>query len=900
MISPQNLPPILSTKLYRPPVTEDFVSRPLIEQTLNNVLAKPLTIVVAPAGYGKSTVVSAWDHQNPYKSAWLSLDDSDSDPRVFLTYFLAAVRTATPDFGNDIQGIVDAEVLPSPDVIAIYLSNELELLNQPLTLVLDDFHKIRHPDIHEMLDVLLAHPPSNFHLILSCRRDPAISLQALRARNQVAEIRMRDLIFSVEDTSALVNAANIGEIKKPAIRHLHERTEGWPAGIRLAMLASLRQDNPENYLRNFGSRNLHLQEYILQDLFGGLPDAIQECLLSTAVLEQFCAPLCDAVIAGEGETGLSGIEFVDFLRNSGLPIVSLDSDGRWYRYHHLFNDLLLQRLGETAERPRIIDIHRQAAAWLTENHLIEDAIRHSLAADDSETAVGLVEKFRHIRMADDEWSRLERWLSLFDPEVIEQSLPLTILECWLDLSHRYELADLFERLPKARQLLESVCMSAKEYAQVSLELDVLDCPLAYVSMDSTATARFADGAISDLPPDREYVRSIALMYRAGAHQIDGDIAGAEELIQRHITSREFQNPNSTARMLQALCFIYWADGDTEKLEATAKRLIDVSSEHSLWWSLSFGHYFAGVTRYDRGELDKAIEHLSAVVDRAHVFPIQNVAHCWYPLSLAHEANGDSESAEKFASGISQFCLERANPQFIATSQAFAAELAARQSNNSKARKWMDTYKPEPGMILHRFFHPEVAWLKIAASIADKELRPQIDDVAARLLDIMARSNHLRLKIDVLGIQALLASRNGDESTAADLIRGAIEIGQPGQLIRPLADLGPEIASILTRLELDEQGLEYVGQIIASMGSDTAGPAADKTRIHGLPDTLSDRESEILGLMAQGLRNKEIGEKLFISPGTVKRHAHNIYGKLAVRSRQEAVAKAKGLGILVSD
>ena len=377
---------------------------------------------------------------------------------------------------------------------------------------------------------------------------------------------------------------------------------------------------------------------------------------------------------------------MDFVRQSGLPVVPLDDEGKWYRFHHLFNELLRSRLDETTDRSQIREIHQRAANWLAENHYVEDAIRHSLAADNITFAIELVNRFRHQRMANDEWPRLERWLKLFDPTDIEQSVPLMILESWLDLSHRYELAELFERLPKARQLLESADVSEEERELLSLELDALDCPLGYVSLDSENTARRADAAISNLPPDREYVRSIALMYRVGACQIAGDIPGAEELIQRHITSREFQNPNSTARMLQALCFVYWADGDTGKLEATARRLIDISSEHNLLWSLSFGRYFAGVADYERDNVDGAIEHLSTIVERKHHYPIQNVAHCSFLLSQAHETRGRSDTAEKIADDISRFCLERANPQFISTSEAYAAELAAQAGQQSQGQQ----------------------------------------------------------------------------------------------------------------------------------------------------------------------------------------------------------------------
>jgi LuxR family maltose regulon positive regulatory protein len=888
--------PILRTKLYRPPVTDDYVSRPTIERSLEASINKPLTLVVAPAGYGKTTLVSRWLSEFDSQYAWLSLDESESDLRLFLSYVLEALQTIDASFGAEFKGIIEAESLPAPDTLAIYLCNDLDSLDKRAVLVLDDYHRIRSPDVNQLLDALLLHPSRNLHLLLVTRRDPTIAIQTLRAHNMVGEVRMRELQFTSSETHELVQRSNIGSIRTSTIDELHKSTEGWPAGIRLALLASRHKQDPQEYLSNFGSRNLRVKNYIVDDVIGELPEHIQSGLMYTALLGSFSAPLCDACLSDNGRTGGEGEQFMEVLRQSGLPIVFLDGEHDWLRYHHLFGEMLRQRLEESRDRAFVRDIHKRAATWYAQNRYIEDGITHAIAAGDNEFAVGLVGQFRHEQMANDDWPRMERWLKLFDPAVIRENLELMLLECWLDLSYRYELASLFERIDIAQALLEQLD-EGEERDQLSMEIDVLQSPFTYVYMDSGRGRQLTEPAISRMSPDREYIRSIALMYCAGAYQLDGELSKAEDLVQKHLGSRDFSNPNSTARLLQALCFMYWASADVSKLEVAAKRLLELSLEHKLSWSISFGHYFVGVVAYERDCLDEAIAHLAEVVDRPHHFPIQNVTHCAYVLCLAYEAKGQSNMATRVATRAAELSLERANSQFITTTEAFAAELASRRSQTVDVERWVESATPTPETLLHRFFHPEVAWVKAVVTQNLPDHQAKAGEVIDSLLEVMARSHHRRLHIDVLALQALIANRAGNPQRAIEYLSEAVQIGQPGQLVRPIADLGPELVPVLNKITLDDEGLKCIGSIIAGMQGNEATVGGNDGGARFLPEALSDRETEILELLAKGLSNREIGEKLYISPGTVKRHAHNIYGKLAVSGRREAVSKATALGIL---
>jgi LuxR family maltose regulon positive regulatory protein len=340
--------PILATKLYRPPVTDHFVARTDLESRLKTGLGLPLTVVSAPAGYGKSTLISHWLDICDCKSAWLSLDESDSDLRVFLRYVLAAIRSAAPDSCSETLALLGGDSLPPVQNVAIYLSNDLHAFKERLVLVLDDYHRITEPSIHLLLDCLLQHPPRSLHLVIVSRHDPPLSLASLRARNFLNEIRMRDLEFSSEETGAFFRQAVGKEIDPEIIQQLQKNVEGWPVGVHLAALALQTHGDAEGMLRRFGADSRPLQQYLIAEVLSDLPDVVRECLLLTSILRRFNAPLCEAVWGNDVavKDGF-GREFIQNLEKSGLFCVRLDGQRNWYRYHHLFSDLLKLQLEES-------------------------------------------------------------------------------------------------------------------------------------------------------------------------------------------------------------------------------------------------------------------------------------------------------------------------------------------------------------------------------------------------------------------------------------------------------------------------------------------------------------------------------------------------------------------------
>ncbi|MDJ0957426.1 MAG: LuxR C-terminal-related transcriptional regulator [Arenicellales bacterium] len=891
--------PIIRNKFYRPSVTIDYISRDALSARLEAGVDLPLTIVSAPAGYGKSTLVSHWLGIRGSPSVWLSLDESDSDPRVFLTYFIAALRTVSPEICEGTLDIVNAESLPPLPVIAAHLSNDLDELDERVVLALDDYHRIQDPDIHLIIDCLLEHPSQHLHLIILSRRDPILSLTSLRARHLLTEIRMDDLRFSVEETLSFLRQATTQSIPLSALNRLHDSTEGWPVGIRLAALALQHQHDVEAFLTHFGADSRPLREYLLGEVLSGQSPVVRACLLSTSILSRFNASLCEEVLGsdvGDKDNPVRGEDFIKILEDSGLFCITLDEQHEWFRYHHLFGDLLKQQLEQSQSKEQISKLHLRASNWFAENGYFEEAIQHALIGGDENAAARIVGEVRHDLMNRDHWHRLERWLKLFSEDTVEKHPQLLVLRCWLEGLYRYRLDLLVRDLGLADALLED--LSTKEADQMKAELAALRSGLAYWTLKLTDSVALAEQSLTITPAENECVRSTALLMQGAAHQAIGELDKSESLLMESMEAGGFSEPSSHARLLQSLCFVYWPEADTHKLRRTATRLLEISLEHKQTWSLSFARYFLGLNHYERNELDQAVVQLEPIVDEPYRYPIQNVTHCSFVLSLSYLAQGLWDRAREVAESIEKLTFERGNKMFISLAEAFRAELDLRQGLITQAAQWLTTYALPPPHIMHRFFNVEFTALKVLMPQETSDSRKEVTEQLNSLHQLLRQSHHRRLMIDILGMKALMAARDGDTESAISLLKESVLLGQPGQLTRPLADLGPEVGKLLSRLDLDREGSRYVGLIFSALREPME---TDNVSVESQPLTepLSQRELEILNLLAQNLTNKEIANKLFISIGTVKQHTHNIYSKLSASNRHDAVSKARNLAILKS-
>ena len=897
--------PVNRTKFYRPPVSADYVSREALNASLEQGVVLPLTVVLAPAGYGKSSLISHWldtrDSTNASSSAWLSLDTSDSDVRIFLTYFVAALRTVSADACKEMFSIVNAEKLPPLPFIRTQLSNDLDELDERLILVLDDYYRINDTDIDFLISSLLEHPSRNLHLVILSRRDPALTLAPLRAYHLLNEIRMQDLKFSSEDTLAFMSQAIDFPLQANNIQRLQDRTEGWPVGIRLVTLALKHQGNIEDYLNHFSSNARPLQEFLVTEVLSGLSVPVQDCLLNISIIDRFNFELCEAVCNNkhDGKNSLdSGEDFIEILENSGLFCVALDEQGEWFRFHHLFAELLQKQLEERRGSEEISRLHQKASHWFAENGYVEEAIYHALAGGNVEAAVEVVGSARHELMNMDHWHRLEQWLKLFSHETIQQHVHLMLLRCWLDYYHWYRLDYLMKDLDRADVLIESTSLDVSAVALLNAELAAIRSNLAYWILEPAHGLTLANQALSDSPDDNECVRSTAVFGLGALYQMLGDLQQSEQIIWDYMDDGRFNSPSSQARLILPMCIAYWPEGDTQRLQKAAARMLQIGLEHELPWSQSFARYFFGLIHYERNELNEAVEQLKIIVDDPYRYPIVNVTHCSFLLSLSYQALSLPDRAREVADSIAQYTFKCGNKMFIALAEAFQADLDLLQGRIAHAEHWADGFVPPAPHGLQRSFNAELTSIRVMMALDTPDSRAAAAEQLDSFHQLVSQIHHKRLMIDVLGMKALLADAEGDVDTAVALLHEAVVLGQPGQLIRPLADLGTGLVKLFNLLDLNQEGLQYVGEILGALNGSSEATTA-RSGNGNKSASLSQRELEILDLFAINLSNKEIAEQLYISPGTVKRHAYNIFRKLSVSDRHEAVSKSRGLGILKS-
>jgi LuxR family maltose regulon positive regulatory protein len=475
-----------------------------------------LTLVSAPAGYGKSTLVSHWLETREGSGAWLSLDETDGDIRVFLRYVVAAVETVFPEACAETRAQLEAEGLAPLPVLAGYLSNDLEDLEESLVLVLDDYHRISEPAVHELLNHLLKHSPGSLQLVVISRHDPPFSLGALRAHNNVTEIRMQDLKFALAETAAFLEQESGHTVSSTALARLQESTEGWVTGLRLAALALKHRSDADAFLRGFSCDVRTVQDYLMEEILAQQLPAAQDCLCQTSILNRFCAPLCSAVCMGEcneGEQPLCGINFIRFLENEGMLCVTLDEQGEWYRYHHLFQELLQRQLKARHTPDEIAGLHRRAASWFEAQGMLEEALQHLVQADGPAEAGRLIVRHRNDILNGEQWNRLDQWLKQLPAELTEDDPELLMLKAWR-LQNQGRHVEVFPVLDRIEELMSSAPSGSAASERLRGSLNVLRGYQYYNKGQADLALKCVEQALIQLrPADLGVEPALVVAYR---------------------------------------------------------------------------------------------------------------------------------------------------------------------------------------------------------------------------------------------------------------------------------------------------------------------------------------------------------------------------------------------------
>lgn len=903
MITSRALQPLLHTKLHQPRVTADLVHRPRLKEALDNGLDRPLILVAAPAGFGKSTLVSAWLETCPLPHAWISLDEAENDLGVFLAYFLAALQPLFPDALPATRALLNGVTLPAVDVIARSLINELDELGRDFILALDDYHLIREQSVHELLSLLLQHPPQGLRMVIATRLDPPLPLDVLRARNQVAEIRGHDLRFSRAEVAAFVERTLGMPLADDVLAVLADKTEGWAAGLRLATLTFRHGSDVDSHLAALHAENRYVFGYLMNEVLSSVSPAMRIFLLKTSILDRMCSPLCEAVI-GPDDPDCKPREYLAWLEQAAMFTVALDERGEWYRYHQLFRELLRDQLVRQANAGEISMLHARASAWYARQRSLEQALQHALLGHDTPAAVRLITEQRHALMDTEQWQLHERLLRMFPEETVATYPDLTLMAAWMARLGRLDSARMLELVDRAESLASQESDQPQHAVHVSGEVDTLRAIVACeAASDPENVITLAQRALATTPHGWYYVRSTAWLYQAVACQMAGRLDRAYATLAEGLPEDVSQDGAVRARVAGSRCFVEWMAGDLQAIPRAAAHLLAVGETHQRRESLGWAHYLLSSVAYQRNDLAAAEAHARAVESMRYagrpMIYLQSVFIC----SSICQARGQPDQAQQQIDLAFDFLRETRSEGLVPLAQAFQAELAARQGDLGAARHWATTIGPFlPLGLMPYFYAPQLTLPKILLAQDTPASRKQAGEALSRLHDFVTATHNTRFTIEVLALQALLHETQGDERTALALLEQAVALAEPGGFIRLFVDLGPRQASLLTRLRQMGVAPSYTCQILQAFGESTPtaplrnAAASARDRMEGV-EPLTPRECEVLALLAQQLTNKEIAQALVISPLTAKRHVSTIFNKLQVNRRRDAVAKAVRLGLL---
>ncbi len=905
---------LLTTKLHRPAVDENHIHRRSLLERLDQRRSRSLTLVSAPAGYGKSVLISCWLEHCGIPGSWLSLDENDNDLHVFAAYFIAAVEKLFPEACRNTRALLNAPTQPPMSALVNSLLNELDSINRPFIIALDDYHLIHEVAVHDLIAAMLKHPLLTMHLVIVSRRDPPVSITRLRAKSQVTEIRAQDLRFTKVETKMFLEQLLGLTIDPSTAAAVEKKTEGWVTGLRLAALSMRHRGNLDPALLAPQVDTQYVMEYLFSEVFSHQPPEISQYLLATAILDRFCGPLCEAVCVSE--TGpftceIGGWEFIDWLKKENLFLISLDAENRWFRFHHLFKKLLFNQLNRHFSSQYINTLHEKASAWFVENGLLEEALEHTMAAGQPEKAASLVAEFSPQLMNEQQWSRLERCLNKLPRDLIDHEPALLVLETWLHVvwQNFTGLVASVERIEALRAT--SPTENLANLKHVPGQFETLKGLVHYMAADGKSALCLSQQAIEDIPLKHRRVRLFAELYQLGAYQMIGKLETGLTIYNKAMAPYINRDKEYHALYLGCLGLPYWVDADLNALKQTADCLMDVITDDSLPAAVSFGLYFLGIIHYHRNELQNAEEILTQSSKIHYAYSPMNFAHSAFALALTYQAQGKPDQALEIGRSIVHDAIESNNADILRISRAFEAELALRQGHLTAAFQWLEKYQAKPFVPPFRFYMPQLTAVKILLAQNTSDSRPQAADLLDQLHDYLESIHNNRFRIDVLALQALLHHARGDESAAVEKLSQALDLAEPGGFIRLFVDLGSPMADLL-KLSIEKNvAIKYAGRILSAFREDSLIVATSVSRHDQAPDQpvspsfgsqplvepLSNRELEILVLLGQRLRNKEIAAKLFVSPGTIKKHLTSIYRKLNVTSRLQAIEKANALGII---
>jgi LuxR family transcriptional regulator, maltose regulon positive regulatory protein len=867
---------LLTTKLFSPILRKDVVHRTRLVELINtglwqvNGFVRKLTLVSAPAGSGKTTLVSEWLQGSKYLAAWLSLDESDNDPSLFLAYLIATLGQLQADFGSGILKILQSPQPPPPQVILTLLVNELSSLRTPFILAIDDYHVIHDSALHQQVAFILDHQPPNMHLMIMTREDPLLPIARLRARGQLLEIRQEDLRFTKDETAEFIRRGTGLALAPDDIAALERHTEGWAAGLQLAALSLHGRDDFSEFISDFTSSSRFILDYLVDEVFARLPAEVKEFLLQTSILNRLTGPLCDDVTGRSG-----GTELLRSLEQANLFIIPLDASHTWYRYHHLFAELLQQflRLSGTPEA----DLHRRASRWYEAHGFYHEAVEHAISAQDWEIAIRVMHQINSGMLKRGEGVTLLGWFKRIPAAVTRSNPGLCLMNAWA--------AMLTSQFDIAAPLLAHAEQAAEPGSHFLGQVASAQAFLARAQRDSARAIQKSEQALALLPETDLETRGNIAFNLGLAYWHEGRMVEAEGVLvqAQDLTGRT----GNIFALLTVQIFLARIAAVRGKLHQAAGALTKLVQTYGQIPILCLAHFDLATLYHEWNELPAAAQHLeqgAALSVRSGNLEFRQ-SGCLLRAILAH-AQRDDEGA--LAALSEADALAQDFPAAVRSrTAAFGVQLALMQKDRQMLSHWSAKVAAE--VDAHSFYR--FMGLTRARLLIDLGQKKQ---AAGELKALHQTASSAGWGYGLVAIRILQCLAAETPNEAVQFMGDALRLGEAEGMVRSFVDASGAIIPALQDAARAGISPGYVGLILSAMGAEGRKAAPEQA---SLVEPLSERELEVLRLVTAGLSNREIALKLVITPGTAKTHIHNLCGKLGVKNRTEAAARARELGLV---
>jgi len=896
---------LLQTKMHRPPMMDDYVMREDIINFLEKNIDKPLSLVSAPAGFGKSVLISQWIDKTHTPHAWISLDDEHNDPRVFLLYLHAAMEKIFPGSLEKISNVLNAIDIPAFKTLSHTLINELDQIDQNFILIFDDYYMIQNEEIHYLIKEILKFPPECMHLVLITRRDPPLPINSLRLNNRVSEIRMHELAFSEFDIISLFQKWQNVTLNEKTAHSLQEKTEGWIVGLRLASLTLNDLKDMDDIFENFKGDLQIVSEFLVEEVLATQNPKIQDMLLKTSILDRFSSNLIDALITSDSDNQtreVNGDKFIRHLIQTNLFVIPLDSEGEWFRYHHLFQELLSNQLKKRYNETEYSEIHFKVARWFEMEGFIDESIEHYLLAGNEVSAANLVVKHAHTEFLKG-ISHVYTWLKKLPVSAKENHPALLLIQAWYAFGQFH-----LEKIPPLLKKVETLIDEKKLEPRLLAEIKFFRGNFLYWKGDTEASLielKHALHLTDTLPIHVRY--NTELILNMGLQRSGAGNAQVQDL-QKEIKTLGISGGYPLAYTFGSLVFVHLLSGNLPKAREVARQWQIHSTKNKAAYFIAWSHYSQASANLQMFNLDDALLHFKKTIESRFSIDLRVVLDAMASVALIQHFKNQPEDAKNTINELMEFVSETDDIVDLLIANSAKARIALLQNDLDTALSWVEEFNEKPSFA-GMFFWLEVPWItkaKVLIAKGTTESLKRAIKLLQELVELADSSNLVYQTIEIKILLSLAFEKQKQFDEAMILLGKAVTLAKSLGWIRPFIEAGPEMSILLKKIRSNEWDDSFVDNVTALINNQKSNKFVSPLPTQISPakqyqntshETISIRELEIIDFVAQGYRNKEIARKLYVEEVTIKKHIYNIFKKLDVSSRIIMVQKAKELGII---